>query len=283
MKFALCNEMFSGWSLDRQFRFIAECGYNGVELAPFTLDSQMGYADPPTKDVCRLGSDVRKKIAKLAADCGIKVSGLHWLLAKTEGFYLTSPDKAVQKKTAKYFCELARFCRDLGGEYMVLGSPQQRNLLPKVSMVEAYNYAKAVLDQVLPVLEDTRVLLALEPLSPVETNFIQTGSDARFLIEKMGCPKYLGIHLDCKAMFGSEKEPMDKVLRDPKLRPYIKTFHANDPNLQGPGFGNLDFQPIMQALKDISFDGWVGVEPFDYSPTVERLGRESIANLKKYL
>ncbi|MDO5565253.1 MAG: sugar phosphate isomerase/epimerase family protein [Planctomycetia bacterium] len=283
MKIAMCNEMFVGWNLEKQFRFIAECGYDGVELAPFTVASDLSYANPPLDDVRKLDQKTRDSIVKVASSTGIGVSGLHWLLAKTTGFYLTSPEDQIRNKTAEYLRELAYFCRDIGGQYMVLGSPQQRNLLPNLSMESAYDYAADVLSKVLPTLEETKVVLGLEPLTPFETNFLQTGADARFLIEKLGKSKWLGVHLDCKAMFGSEKLPADAIIRDPSLRPYLKTFHANDPNLQGPGFGKLDFKPIMGALKEIGFDGWIGIEPFDYSPGVERLAKESIKTLKRAL
>lgn len=284
MKIAMCNEMFNNRPLSEQFRFIAQCGYNGVEIAPFSIASDMNYADPPTTDVRQLDQKARAEIVKIAASEGIAISGLHWLLAKTNaGFHLTSPEKDVRRKTAEYFKELAYFCRDLGGSYMVLGSPVERNLKPKVRMYEAYNYAADVIAQVLPALEQTKVTLAFEPLAPTETNFLQTGEDALFLIEKLGKPSSLAIHFDCKAMTGSERKPIAEVLTDPKYRPYIKTFHANDPNLRGPGFGDLDMKPIMGALKEIKFDGWIGVEPFDYTATIERLARESIKNLKKFL
>jgi sugar phosphate isomerase/epimerase len=66
-------------------------------------------------------------------------------------------------------------------------------------------------------------------------------------------------------------------------REHLIYFHANDPNLQGPGFGELQFDPILQALRDINYDGWVSVEVFDYSPGVERLATESIRYLKNCL
>ena len=62
-----------------------------------------------------------------AEDAGLEIIGLHWLLAKTEGFYLTSPDPTVRRHTAEYLQALAELCADLGGKVMVLGSPQQRN------------------------------------------------------------------------------------------------------------------------------------------------------------
>ena len=37
MKFAICQELFENWEWERQCRFIAEVGYQGIEVAPFTL------------------------------------------------------------------------------------------------------------------------------------------------------------------------------------------------------------------------------------------------------
>jgi len=60
-------------------------------------------------------------------------------------------------------------------------------------------------------------------------------------------------------------------------------FHLNDPNLQGPGFGELDFISIMEALCEINYTGWASVEPFDYTPGIEMLTEKSIAHVKQCL
>ena len=127
MKFAICNETFNDRSVAEGFELARDCGYTGIEIAPFTLAT---YASDITD---RKRAEVRRQ----AADAGLEVVGLHWLLAKTDGFYLTSPDAAVRKRTGEYLGQLAHLCRDLGGSLMVLGSPQQRNLLPGVTKPDA--------------------------------------------------------------------------------------------------------------------------------------------------
>ena len=37
MKFAICNEVFEGWSIDDSIRFVAETGYDAIEIAPWAL------------------------------------------------------------------------------------------------------------------------------------------------------------------------------------------------------------------------------------------------------
>jgi sugar phosphate isomerase/epimerase len=266
MKFAICNETFQDWPMDRACGFAAECGYTGIEIAPFTLAARAG--DVPQGQ--------REKIRRQAETVGLEVVGLHWLLAKTDGFHLTSPDAAVRQRTADYLVELALLCADLGGKVMVLGSPVQRNLVPGVTQSQGMSYAAEILCDVLPVLESNRVVLALEPLTPQETNFLLTAAEAVELIDRVSSPQ-IRLHLDCKAMT-SETTPIVELIR--RNRDLLAHFHANDPNRQGPGFGSLDFVPIFKALKEVGYDGWVSVEVFDFSPGIERLAKESIEYMR---
>jgi sugar phosphate isomerase/epimerase len=269
MKFAICNETFVDWSCERAFAFARECGYTGIEIAPFTINP----------DARKITADRRAEVRRQAEDAGLDVVGLHWLLAKTEGLYLTSPDTAVRRTTADYVQELARLCHDLGGNLLVFGSPLQRNLLPAVSHEDAMKYAAEVFQSALPVLEDLDVTLAVEPLGPAEGNFLLTAADGIRLIEMVGS-SHCRLHLDCKAM-STESAPIPEIIR--RSAPWLVHFHANDPNRLGPGMGDLAFPPILEALGEIDYRGWVSVEVFDYSPGPERLARESIEYLRKCL
>ena len=269
MKFAICNETFQDRPLAQGFELAAECGYTGIEIAPFTISNF----------VTDITAAKREEVRREADKAGLTVVGLHWLLAKTEGFYLTTPDADVRKKTADYFAELARCCADMGGTIMVLGSPQQRNLLPGVSLDQAHAFAAEVIESFAPVLEQTGVTLALEPLAPTEGDFMQTAAEAVALAERIGSPN-VRLHLDVKAMAGEDMPAAEIILKNGDL---LAHFHANDPNLQGPGFGDEDFVPIFEALGKIDYRGWVSVEVFDYTPGVERLARESIEYMNECL
>jgi sugar phosphate isomerase/epimerase len=266
LRYAICNELFEGWPFEKAFGFAAECGYTGIEVAPFTVSNY----------VTDVSAARRREIRRQAEAAGTPICALHWLLARTEGFHLTSPDRAVRRRTAEYFKELARFCADLGGDVMVLGSPQQRNLQPGVTLEQATTHAAEVLGEVLPVLDQTGVTIGLEPLAPNETTFMSTAAETVGVMKRIDSPRCRMI-LDCKAAI-TEADPIPDLIR--RHRREMIHFHANDPNLQGPGFGDLDFVPIMRALLDIRFGGWVSVEVFDYSPGVERLARESIKHMQ---
>jgi sugar phosphate isomerase/epimerase len=269
MKFAICNETFNDRSIPAGFELARECGYTGIEIAPFTLATYATDISPGQ----------REEVRRQTADAGLEVIGLHWLLAKTEGFYLTSPDAPVRRRTSDYLVELGRLCRDLGGSLMVLGSPQQRNLLPGVRKPDAMRYAADCIQAALPALEENEVVLCVEPLGPSEGDFLLTAAEGVELCEMVGSPQ-CRLHLDVKAM-SSEATPIPDLIR--ANRALLHHFHANDPNRQGPGFGDVDFLPIFAALGEIDYRGWVSVEVFDYTPGVERLARQSIDYMREQL
>jgi sugar phosphate isomerase/epimerase len=273
MKFAICNEAFPPWPEERSLAFARQCGYTGVEFAPYTMGKDI------LTDVRYLPASDRVAMRQAAEAAGLEVVGLHWLFHKTAGFHLTSPDAGIRRNTATYLTHLALLCRDLGGSIMVLGSPKQRDLLPGVSHDQGMAYACEVLQAVMPLLEDLSITLAIEPLGPRETNFLNTAADGARLVEMVGSPA-CRLHLDCKAM-STEKEPIPVLLK--QHAKILAHFHANDPNGRGPGMGSLDFRPILATLLEIDYQGWVSVEVFDHEPPPEVMLRESIDNLRASL
>src|SRR6185436_14039026 len=220
MKFAICNETFGDRPAADTFSTIAKLGYTGVEIAPFTFAPH----DEPF-DVFKVPAEQIVEWRTMAEDAGLEVIGLHWLLAKTEGCYLTSPDPSVRRRTAEYLSKLAEVCADLGGKIMVLGSPKQRNVLPGVSYHDAEAYAVEVLHQAVPACRQFGVTIGLEPLGPADGNFMLTAESGIHLAKMVDSPE-CKLHLDVKAM-SSEEKPIPDIIRD--SREWMIHFHANDP------------------------------------------------------
>jgi sugar phosphate isomerase/epimerase len=262
MRYAICNEAFEGWDHARVCGFVAGLGYTGLEVAPFTLAPR----------VTEVSAERRRELRRQAEADGLRLIGLHWLLARTEGLHVTAADEAVRRRTADYLVELARCCRDLGGDLMVFGSPAQRRIPARATRSQAADYAADTFGRALPGIADCGVRLCLEPLSPPEADFINTCGEAVQLLERVGHPSFV-LHLDVKAM-STEAAPTPDVIR--RYGPRAAHFHANDANRRGPGFGDTDFVPIFRALGECGYGGWVSVEVFDYSPDPETIARESL-------
>src|SRR5580765_7336835 len=267
MRYAICNETFEGWDHARVCATAAELGYTGLEMAPFTLA-------PRITDVTLAQ---RHKLRQQAESAGLNIIGLHWLLAKTEGLQLTSPDATVRQRTADYLVELAKACRDMGGDLMVFGSPAQRRIPAGATRAQAVDHAVDTFRRAVVGIADTGVRLCLEPLAPTEADFIQTVAEACEILDRIKHPNFV-LHLDVKAM-SSERTPIPELIH--KHAAITGHFHANDANRRGPGFGDVDFVPIFRALKESKYAGWVSVEVFDYTPDPVTIARESIRYMRE--
>jgi len=267
IKFGICNEMFQGWKIEEVFLEAKKQGYDGVEIAPFTI------AD----SVTQVSAGQRASIKTAAENTGVQIIGLHWLLVKPEGLYLNHPDEGVRAKTLDYFRELIDFCGDIGGRLMVIGSPKQRNVMPGETYADTWKRTVEFFTECLPKAEERNVTLCFEPLSPSETNFVNTAAEGVRMVREINHPKFR-LHLDVKAM-SAEGEPVADIIR--RTISYAAHFHANDANLKGPGMGDVDFVPIFRALRECGYKGFVSVEVFIFEPDPVTIARESIRYMQK--
>jgi sugar phosphate isomerase/epimerase len=266
MKLALCNEAFERWAWPDTVRAIAEAGYDGVEVSPFTL------AD----SVVDLSSADRATIRRQAQDVGLEVIGLHWLFVSPKGLHATTRDRATRQRTTAYLQELVRFCGDLGGRVMVVGSPQQRFVQPDVRYEEAWKWFTDMIRACLDEAAERQVTLCIEPLPTSSTNFCNSMAEAVKMVQEVSHPRFqtmFDVHNSCE-----EAIPLPDLVK--RYMPYIKHVHVNEMNGGHPGSGDFDFGPILRALQQAHYDGYVSVEAFEFSMGGEQIARESIRALR---
>jgi len=191
--------------------------------------------------------------------------------------YLNHVDTAVRNRTAQYFRDLVDFCADLGGKIIVVGSPKQRNVMEGVSAEQAWTWATETFRDAVRQAEDRSITICFEPLAPSETNFVNTAAEAVRFVRQLNSHAFK-IILDVKAMC-SEDKPIPQIIRE--SWPHFAYFHANDRNLKGPGFGDVDFRPIVAALQEVGYDGVVSVEVFKFDEGPEAIAKGSIDYLER--
>jgi D-psicose/D-tagatose/L-ribulose 3-epimerase len=254
-RLALCNEVLAPWTFAEQCAYASRLGYRGLEVAPFTL------ADDPATITDAQAAAWRA----IAADHGLVICGLHWLLVAPRGLSISSPEQAVRDRTDDVIRRLVELCAQLGGSYLVHGSPAQRNPTAGQSAGEAL--ARASEAWVRAGEQATRLGLSycIEPLSRDQTEVVNTVAQALQIVEAAQLPG-LKTMLDTSSAGLSEDESLDCVID--RWWPTGKLAHVqlNDRNRRGPGQGDDRFGPILAALARQGYDGWIAMEPFDYQP-----------------
>lgn len=252
---ALCNEVLQPLGFERQCALAAGLGYQGLEVAPFTL-----AADP-----LAISDGEARNFARVAADHGLAITGLHWLLVAPAGLSIVSSEAAVRRRTTAAMERLVELCAAMGGRYLVHGSPKQRSVPAGDSRDAARERALECFAQAARAAGRCGVTYCVEPLAPAETDFINTVAEGIQIVDAIGSPAFRTM-LDCSAAGQAEAEPVDALIR--RWWPTGKLAHVqlNDPNRRAPGQGTMRFAPILAALREVGYRGVLAVEPFDYVP-----------------
>lgn len=259
LKFALCNEVLQGLDFKRQCEVAAALGYDGLEIAPFTL------AENPM-DISDVQATTFRRIAE---DHGLKVFGLHWLLVAPAGLSIVAEESAVRERTSVVMERMVELCSLLGGRYLVHGSPKQRSVPVGDTHSVAWERARECLRRAAMKAESCNLVYCIEPLSARETDLINTVAQAVAMIDEIGCPA-LKTMIDCSAAGATETLPVEDLMAHWIPSGFIAHVQVNDPNRRGPGQGAMAFAPIIRILQKMCADGHYGgtvaVEPFDYVP-----------------
>src|SRR3569833_2739214 len=187
-RFAICNETFGDWPWEKVCRLVADLGYHGIEIAPFTFGSSVTEVDAAR----------RREIRSVAADCGLEIVGLHWLLASPKGLHIHTRDEALRQKTVDYLRALIDFSGDVGARVMIFGPPFQRKL-EDGDVAGAWERTQQSFRQVLPTLEAREVILCQESLPAPESDFILTATETTQKVREIDLPSFR-LMLDVKSM-----------------------------------------------------------------------------------
>src|SRR6185436_15805623 len=272
MRIALCNEVIAPMPFPKQCEYAAKLGYDGLEIAPYTL------SDEPH----RLGAAQLAAARAAAADAGIAVTGLHWLLLKPAGLSICSKDENIRKKTVDVMLALIDQCAELGGRYLVHGSPQQRRVDSGDTRAAAMARAQESFAAVAERAQKAGVVYCIEPLSDDQTQLINTLEEAAQLVTEIGNPAVRSM-LDCSSAGRMEKEPLGALVERWLPKGTIAHVQVNDRNRRGPGQGEQRFAPLFSALKRCGYGGDVAVEPFDYVPDGPGAAARAIGYIKGIL
>ena len=272
MKLSLCNEVIRELPFERQCALAADLGYVGLEVAPFTLAEEAWTAPPSQRAAWR----------RALSDAGVVVSGLHWLLVSPAGLSITTPDKHTRDRTVDILRRLIELCAEFGGAYLVHGSPDQRKIGDQPDPAAAAARGEAAWAAIADDARKSGVVYCIEPLARPQADFVNTLAESTAIVQRVGNPA-LRTMVDTLAASLMEPEPIADALRRWLPTGLLAHIQLNDRNRRGPGQGDDKFGPVLRALKDGGYDGWVAMEPFDYHPDGPTCAARSIGYVKGLL
>jgi sugar phosphate isomerase/epimerase len=237
----------------------AALGFDAVEVFPRSakeLDAGL---------LKQLLAQHRLKLAALGTGAG-------WVAHKLR---LTDPDAAVRVRARAYVEAIVDFAGKFNAPAIV-GSIQGR-AEGGVSRDQALAWLREAMEELGPRAEAFGVPLLLEPLNRYETNLINTLADGVALLQSL---KTKNVKLLADLFHMSIEEASIAV----SLRaagPHVGHVHFADSNRRAVGFGHTDMVPVVQALRDIGFSGYLAAEILPL-PDSESAARQTIAAFKKF-
>ena len=270
---AICNEVYGTRNFAETCRAIRLAGYEGIEIAPFTL------AEEPAA----IPHAVRVEYREIIACEGLEFAGLHWLMAAPKGLHVTTPDRALRERSWSHVASLIELCADLraadrsSGGVLVFGSPKQRNVTGGISREEATRHYVDGLAGVAPRAEERGVTVLVEALPRNQCDIVNSLAEAAAIVRQIGSPAVQTMFDTHNAV--DETEPHDALIG--RYFDLIRHVHVNEMDGRHPGTGTYNFKPLLRALLSRGYARWISLEVFDFSLGADAIARDSLRFLKE--
>ena len=268
LKHAMCNEAFQATPFVEQCRTLKRAGYQGIEIAPFTL----------APDPLEISAQERRDYRRIMADEGLEFVGLHWLMVSPKGLHVTTPDQDLRERSWQHIRNLIELCADLGDNgVMVFGSPQQRSTTGGLTREQATrNYVEG-LAAVAPLAEQRGVTILVEALPAAQSDVVETLAEAVSIVKEIDSPAVRTMFDTHNAV--DESEPHAVLVE--RYFDFIRHVHVNEMDGGHPGTADYDFRTLLATLMRLEYRYWVSLEVFNFEPGAGRIAQESIAHLQK--
>jgi D-psicose/D-tagatose/L-ribulose 3-epimerase len=269
-RFSVCNEIYRDFKFSDACQHMKRLGYEGIEIAPFTL------AESPRQ----ISRPDRQEFRRIMAEEGLSFVGLHWLMVSPEGLHVTTGDVEQRARSWQHIYDLIDLCADLGQHgVMVFGSPKQRSTVGRMTPREARAIYTDELAKVAPHAQQQGVRILVEALPSNQSDVINTLQEAMAIVDEINSPAVQTMFDTHNAL--DETEPHADLIK--RYFRHIAHVHVNEMDGREPGTGDYDFESLLKTLLELNFNGWVSLEAFDFSRDPDLVAGGSLTYLKSKL
>ena len=232
MRYGVCNWIFGDEDLASTAAFLAEAGFDGVELV-----GDLGLYQPA-------------EVNAVLDDHALSVLSL-----TPEDVDLAHPDSGIRADALDYYLRLLDFAAEVGAP-LVCCHGEVGRVRPLTSYDEEYHHFLACVQLIAARAAEMDLCLALEVLNRYESHLLNTSSQAVEFVTAVAAA-HVGILLDTYHMNIEEADPALAVL---EAGDRLFLFHAAGSNRQATGRGHTDFVALMRALHLAEYEGDVIIE-----------------------
>jgi D-psicose/D-tagatose/L-ribulose 3-epimerase len=269
IRYAMCNEAFEQTPFAEVCKTLRGIGYEGIEIAPFTLAPTPAEISPAQ----------RREYADIMKSQGLAFVALHWLMVSPKGLHVTTPDQALRERSWQHIRDLIDLCADLGPNgVMIFGSPQQRSTTGGLTREQATRNYVDGLAEVAPHAHDRGVTILVEALPIGQSDVVVTLREAAGIVHTIDNPAI-------QTMFDTHNAVDETAPHTGLIEKYfddIRHVHVNEMDGRYPGTGAYDFRAILQKLQALDYKGWVSLEVFDFKPSAAEIATASLDYLKNH-
>lgn len=249
MKLAFNTWVYSGfpvwvpsYPLEEVIKRLARIGYDGIEIG-----AAAPHAFPDYLDAAR-----RREIRKVLDGEGISVSSMLPAPGGGAGYNVASPDAPERAAAIDMYRKVADLCAEWGAPTLLYVAGWQ---VFGTSRPQALEWTTSALAQVADHAATAGIIVAVEPTS-ADSNLIDSCDDTIALMDAVNRPN-VGAMFDTYHTLYRNEVPTDYVYR---LGKRLKHIHFADVNREPPGSGVVDYVALIQALRDVGYDGYLAME-----------------------
>jgi len=228
--------------MEETIKRLSKIGYDGIEI---------GCAGPQAWPYY-LNAERRKEIKTQMEMHKIKPSSLLPVPGGGPGLNPASATIEERNWTVQHYKDVIDLAVDLGAPtvlylagWYIFGTRKR----------DAWKYSAESLIEIAVYAQTKNITMVVEPQA-ADCNLIECADDAINIMEDVGLPNVKLMFDVFHAAYRNEV-PSDYVYL---MGENLKHVHMSDYKRLAPGQGGLDFLPIMQALKDVGFDGYITME-----------------------
>ncbi|MFN6201375.1 MAG: sugar phosphate isomerase/epimerase family protein [Acidobacteriota bacterium] len=218
-------------TLERLHRF----GYDGIEIS----------GEPARYDT----DEVRRLMDRYQLECWGSVTMMF------EGRDLVHPDDTIRRESVQYIKDSLDMTKRLGGRVFCIVPSTVGKTRPLASIAQEWAWAVEGLKEVTEYAGELGIVPGIEPLNRFETYFINRHDQALLLCEEVG--NNLGVVLDAFHINIEEADPVQAIRN---VGSKLVDFHVADNNRRPAGKGHFDWARIVEALREIGYEGHLTAE-----------------------